>query len=324
MITVIVTLFRIIKEFIKTIYKFVLLILVCGTLTAGLDYTRMTSGQTPIFSLKNYNTKTRTQHCYGLFYKATRKIRASENEPLTESSNIKYKLFYKYAIKIPTQYKNIAKEYTVITEETSNCTEQSKLYYADESIKIYTYCLDSFKVKSDKKTDDFINYLKEDRTIYDEIDSQLAYTGLYLDRTTQMYLSRNDETTNNGLAMFKCNNNGITDVYFGPRGMSFQQDFCTYKDDDFKFIYKIEELEHEKIEQPETFYEDQNNYYQFSETKSNYVILKAPAVRGKQEQSIQLKVALAYNLVTIDELKEKGLEFNVVSKNTTVPQESNS
>lgn len=317
MITLIVTIFRIIKEVFKTIYKFALFIVICGSLTAGLDYTRMSSGQNPIFSLKNYNPKTRIQYYYGLFYKGSRKIRASENEPLTESSKIKYKLVYKYNIKIPTQYKEVPVDYVVETEETKDCVEQSKLYYADENVKIYTYCLESFKVKNENKSEELIDYIKKDVSIIDEVDSKLGYTGLYLDRTTQMYLSRDDGSTNNGLAMFKCNNNGVTDIYFGPREMSFQPDFCTLKDDDFNFMYKIEEVEHEKIEGVETFYEDTENYYQFDETKSDFIVLKTPAVRGKQELQIPLKVALYNKYVTIDELKEKGLQFNVVSKTTT-------
>ena len=324
MITLIVTLFKIIREVFKTIYKVALLLLIVGVLTTGIDYTRITSGQTPLFNVKFYKVRTKTQTFQGIFYKATRKVRNDPNEPLVESSKIKFKILNKYPIKVPSEFKDTNIEYTIETKEIENCLEQSKLYYANEKVKLYTYCLESIQMKSDNKKDELINLLKDNPDLIDEVDSKLAYTGILYDRTTQKYLSYNDESTNNGLAMYKCNNNGITDIYIGPRNMEKQVDFCTYKDDDFKFMYTVEELEHEKVEQVETFYEDAENYYQFSETKSNFVVIKVPAVRGKQEQIIQLKVALAYGMVTIDELKEKGLEFNTVSKTASKEETSNS
>jgi len=324
MITLIVTFFRIIKQIFKILYKIVLLIIIVGVLTAGVDYTRISSGETPLFNLKFYKINTKKQTFQGLFYKATRKVRNDPNEPLTESSKITYKILNKYPIKIPTEYKKIEEEHNIETEEIKDCQETSKLYYANENIKVYTYCLKSIKIKSDNKDDELSNLLKSNVDLIDEIDSKLAFVGIHYNGTTQMYLSRNDETTNNGLAMFKCNNNGITDIYIGPRNMTMQADFCTYKDDDFKFIYTIEEIEHQKVEQPETFWEDNEKYYQFSEIKSDYVVLKTPAIRGKQEQTIQIKQALYYGLVTIDELKEKGLEFNTVSKAANTEQKSNS
>ena len=45
--------------------------------------------------------------------------------------------------------------------------------------------------------------------------------------------------SNSGLTMYRCNKQNINDVYFAPAGVSMQQDFCTYKDDDFKFIFEI-------------------------------------------------------------------------------------
>ena len=332
MITVIVTFFKIVKEVFKTIYKVTLLIVIAGALTTGLDYTRVSSGDKPMFNVKFYNNKTKKQTFQGVFYKATRKVRNDPNEPLTESSNIKFKLLNKYDVKVPTEYKNTTIDYAIETKEVENCQEQSKLYYANENIKVYTYCIESFQVTADNKKEELISALKENPDLIDEIDSKMGFTGIHYNGTTQMYMSRDDEYTNNGLAMFKCNNNGITDIYLGPRNMQMQPDFCTYKNDDFKFIYKVEELEHQKVEQVETFWEDQENYYQFSETKSDFVIIKVPAIRGRQEQTIQLKYALYNGIVTIDELKEKGLEFNTVSKtaNTTnettnnTTQESNS
>ena len=325
MITLIVTIFKIIKEIFKTIYKVALLLVIVGALTTGIDYTRISSGELPLFSVHFYKVSTKKQTFQGVFYKATRKVRNDPNEPLIESSNIKFKLLNKYPVDIPTEYKNVSIDYAIETKEVENCMEQSKLYYADENVKVYTYCIESFKVTADNKKEELISMLKENPDLIDEIDSKMGFVGIHYNGTTQMYKSYPDEYTNSGLAMFKCNNNGITDIYFGPRNMQMQQDFCTYKNDDFKFIYKVEELEHQKIEQVETFWEDQENYYQFSETKSDYVIIKIPAVRGRQEQTIQLKYALYNGLVTIDELKEKGLEFNTVSKTAPVTtEESNS
>jgi len=325
MITLIVTLFRVIKEIFKILYRIVLFTLVVGTLTAGIDYARITTSKTPLFNIKFYKVATKKQTFQGLFYKATRKVRTSPSEPLSESSKITFKILNKYPVKIENIGLSNKIDYLIETKEIENCTETSKLYYADENVKVYTYCLEEFNIEKNKKNEPLLSFIKEDPSFIDDVDSKLAFIGLYYDGTTERYVTRdNDNIANNGLAMFKCNSNGITDIYFGPRTMQMQNDFCTYKDDDFKFIYKIEELEHQKVEQVETFWEDSENYYQFPEVKSDYVVLKAPAIRGKQEQTVQLKVALAYNIVTIEELKEKGLEFNVVSKTATTPEESNS
>ena len=122
------------------------------------------------------------------------------------------------------------------------------------------------------------------------------------------------------------NDTNINDVYIGPINMSFQSDFCTFKDDDFKYIYTIEEIPKAEVipaegevqviedDVKEIFFEDDNYKYEFNETKSDRVFIVIPSVRGREEKKIALKDALNNKLVTIEELENKGLKFNKIDK----------
>lgn len=302
---------------IKNIVKILVVLIIIAIGTCGVDYLRMSSGQLPIFCVAEYNSSKRVQTFQGILYKAERHVRASSNEALVESNNIKFKIVNKYSVKIPSKYtKEVITDYQIETKETKECREPSKLYYADEKIKVYTYCLDSITINNSGKKDDLLTYLKNDPEILDKLNSKLAYKGLSADNSTQIYTTYPDtKYTNNGLTYFKCDKLNIDDVYIGPKDMQLQEDFCTYKDDDFKYIYKITEDEHPKNEIPEIFYEDLENNYQFNETKSQFVYITIPAIRGRQETKINIKQALINNMVTINELKEKGLQFEVIPKN---------
>ena len=218
------------RDALKTIKNLLIIILILGFLTAGIDYLRMKSGETPIFNIKKYNEKTSVQTYRGLFYIAERTVTASPNESLVDSTNMKYKILI-FDVSVPRQFKDLAMEYTIETKETENCTENSKLYYADKEIKVYTYCLDKISIKEKNKSKELIEYLKKDNTFIDDIDSKLDYEGLYSDSTTLMFKSKEDNFTNNGLRMYRCNKPNILDVYIGPENMTMQQDFCTFKDD---------------------------------------------------------------------------------------------
>ena len=126
--------------------------------------------------------------------------------------------------------------------------------------------------------------------------------------------------SNNGLKMYRCNKQNINDVYFAPAGVSMQQDFCTYKDDDFKFIYEIEEAPAENTEKiegedtKEVFYEDETYRYEFDVPTLNRISITTPEIRGKAATSTPLKTILDYKILTLDELAEKGLKFNKIDK----------
>lgn len=298
----------------NSIKELLIIILVAGILTAAFDYLQMISGNVPIFNKKSYDEKTKVQSFRGLFYKAERKITTSENESLVDSTEMKY-AFLTFNITVPKQFKEIKKDYTISTKTKENCQEQSKLYYADKNVKVYTYCLDEISISENGKKTSLDKHLKKETNILDEIDSKLAYLGLYQNQKALIFKD-NSDISNQGLTMYRCNQTNINDVYFAPKDTAFQEDFCTYKDDDFRFIFEIEEenLENSPSTEKEIFFEDENYLYEFETEKSNKVFIKTPAVRGKIEMKYPLKDILYNNILTPDDLAKKGLKFNKISK----------
>ena len=314
------------KAFLNAIRNVLIIVLLLGFVTAGVDYARMNSGSVPIFNISSFDQKTDIQTFRGLFYIAERKIKASTNEPLVDSSNMKFKVLT-FDLQVPRKFTN-ADTFKLETRETADCHENSKLYYADMKIKVYTYCLDSIKIVDGKKTSELDQLVKKKISILDDIDNKLDLTGVYNDKTTLMFRNKEDDFTNQGLTMYRCNKENINDVYFAPKDTAFRDsDFCTYKDDDFKFIFKVidesekpepelDEEGNEKERAKETFYSDDEYDYQFEYAKSDKVFIVSPAVRGKQEMKYNLKDVLNNKTLTIDELQAKGLKFEKVEKET--------
>ena len=300
------------RAFLTAIKNVLIIIILLGFLTAGVDYVRMNSGDVPIFNISSYNQTSNIETCRGLFYVDERKVKASTNEPLVDSTDMQYKILV-FDLNVPRKF-NTEDTFTLETAVTSNCQEKSKLYYADLKIKVYTYCLDSISIKDGNETRNLYSYLEENHKIIEDIDNKLAFTGVYKDNTTLMFEDRNDSFTNNGLTMYRCNKTNIKDVYFAPDNTGFRSEFCTYKDDDFKFVFEIEdksekpeiELDEEgnELEIPtETFYSDDKYDYVFDYIKSDKITIIDPAIRGKSEKRYSLKEVLDKKMLTIYYLK---------------------
>ena len=303
------------NRFVRFIKIFLISILVCGFFMALIDYSRMNSGDVPIFNIRSYDSKTKIQTFRGLFYIAERKIWANENESLVDSSDMKYKILV-FDLKVPRKFKNNESNLKIETKQASDCSGGAILYYADLDIKVYTYCLDDIKLLKDDKKKPLLDYLSKDNKIIDDIDYGLGYAGLYIDGSTMMFNSFDNDFTNEGLTMYRCHKTNINDVYIGPKDMDFQPDFCTYKDDDFKFIFEIvdESDKNEVALEKEIFYEDENNTYEFDSKKSDYIFIVKPKVRASEEVRYSLKDVLNNGWLTIDDLEKAGLKFNRVSK----------
>lgn len=311
------------RTILNAIKNVLIVIIVFGFATAGIDYSRMNSGEVPLFNLSSYNQKTNIQNYRGLFYIAERKVKASTKEPLVDSTNMKFKILV-FDVNVPRKF-NTTNTFTVETKETKDCDGKSILYYADMKIKVYTYCLDSINIK-EGKSESLASILKKDISIIDDIDNKLDFYGVYKDNSTLEFHDKKDEFTNNGLSMYRCNKENINDVYIAPKDTTFKDDFCTYKDDDLKFLFKIEdnsvkpepELDEEGKEKEipkETFYSDEEYDYQFEYKKSDQVFIVHPAVRGRDERKYNIKEVLQNKMLTIDDLKSKGLKFEKVAKN---------
>ena len=287
----------------KKVFKLIFIIILCVFLiaigTGVIDYFRMTHGKLPIFNVSSYDSIKKKQVFQGMLYRASRKVRASDNESLSDSSNYKFKLLT-FDLFIPNQSINENIEYNFITKNDDACA--SNLYYADLNKKVYTYCLSSVMV-NDKE---LLSYFKKDKNIIDNIENTIDYTGLY-NNTTMIFKGDN-------IKMYHCRNN---DVYIGNIDMEFQDDFCTEKDDDLKFIFEIKEetKDVELKDEEEVFFEDENYKYTFDKVKSDYIFITTPENRGREAKKISLKEVLNNKLLSIDDLEEKGLSFKKVNKN---------
>lgn len=303
------------------IIKALIIFVVIGIISAGIDFFKMKSGNIPIFNIKKYDNINKKQTFRGIFYKASRKISTSENESLVDSSEIEF-AFLIFKLNVPKQFKENLLDYNIETHEAKNCDGKAKLYYADKDIKVYIYCLDEISLKKGGKSTKLIDNLKKNNDIINDIDSKLTYLGLYKDQLTLM-LTDDIGLSNNGLTMYHCNESYVKDYYIGPKNMKMQEDFCTYKDDDFKFMYEIKEEPQSPEEtspnpteesKKDVVYEDEKYRYEFSEPKSNRVFIVTPAVRGTSEKKIPIKQALNNNLLTIDEVIAKGLKLTKIDK----------
>ncbi len=309
-------------KLLKSIIKIILLIVFLVCVMTGIDYYRMYHGEIPIFNTSYYNSRTRTQTYKGVFYVATREYYASIREPLEDSRKLRFYLF-SFSLPIPEIRKKQEVSFQVETKEQDVCGESSVLYYADLDKKVYLYCLDDISINDQGKKDSLFNLLSKDNGIIDKTLNHMDFMGIYLDQSTLMFQSGRDNISNNGLKIFQCNSFYVNDIYIGPKSMAFHDDFCTYKDDDFKFIYDVVDESPESIqpvvdangkEIPEVFFEDDKYRYEFEVPKSAYVFVTTPAVRGKDATKTPLLVALSYGLVTIEDLEEKGLKFNKIDK----------
>lgn len=298
-----------IKKLFKKLFLIILIIFIIGLVTALIDYMRMSSGKVPMFNVSSYDSVKKKQTFKGLVYTASRRVRASDSESISDSSKLKFKILT-FALEVPDQRINEEIEYTFKIEKSKECSK-SVLYYADLNIKIYTYCLDNILLNNKELS----SYFSKNANILDDVDSKLEYTGLYTDKSTMMF-------KNDTIRMYRCHKSNINDVYIGPVDMSFQEDFCTTKDDDFKFIFEIEE-DTEGVDikdEKEVFYEDEKYKYQFDKVKSDYVFITTPEVRGKAATKRSLKEVLNNNLLTIDELEKKGLVFEKIDKSKEVKE----
>ncbi len=334
---------KVIKNFIKMI---IILVLVVGCVTAGVDYLRMKHGKVPVFNQTEYFSRKKIQTYKGLFYTAKRKVLVSTEEPLEESSKLHFKFLF-LETDIPSTWVEKKADSSLKVIPVQNCSEGSILYYADKDVKVYTYCIDKIQIEKNHKSQDFLSYLKKDSSILEDMKDQLSYGGILSDSTTEYYTNM-DHYYSDDVIVYQCHRNLVEDVYIAPKDSVFQADFCTYKDDDFKFMFEIsdetpseleenyqdlkkkkEEAEKKKdnsdenvengeeitLPEPEVIFEDEKYRYEFPYPKSQYVFITTPAVRGKEETKISLMTVIQQQLLSMDELMDKGLDITKVEKN---------
>lgn len=306
------------KKVFRFIIRIIILVILLGAITAYLDYTRMSSGDLPIFNINDYNNTTKIQTFKGLFYTAKRKVRVNINESLIDSNSISFKIF-SYKLAIPKQFKEETYDYQLEAQETDNCQEPAKVYYVSENIKIYTYCLDYIKVKDNKTTDLDIS-LTNNEKLLDDILSKLNYLGLNPNSNVSLFQS--DDNFSSNLKVYQCHNEEINDIYIGSSNMEYQLDYCTLKDDDFNYLAKVEEeLPTDFVETKDEYdllYEDDNNKYEIEKGKIDYIYLVSKEHRGIPEKKISLREIIDNEIMTIEELQKKGLNIKITKKEETI------
>ena len=212
------------ESLLNTIKKILIFILLLGTITAGIDYLRMKSGELPIFNIKKYNDKQQIETFRGLFYIGERTIKRDKNEPLIDSYNMKYS-FLIFDLDVPKKFKEQSFDYKLEIEEKSSCEEKEELYYNNSNYKIYTRCINSIKVAKDDN-EELNNYLEKDKTIINDIINKLGYVGTYKNSNILMFTSRLDDSfTNKDITIYKCDEENNT-FYITLSNSEFNENFC--------------------------------------------------------------------------------------------------
>ena len=213
------------------IIKLLLFALIIGGFSATIDYLRISNAEKPIFCLKEFDENTKKEEFTSLLYTAERQVRKNASEPLYRSKNIKYELFGIFDLKVPKKYFESNLDKKIVLTETDNCDGQSRLYYVDENIKIYTYCLDKIELDiNDIKTDLLTELSKDSVKTISEIKSRLLVKK-YLPNDLTIYESTDIDYSTNGLILYECNRENVKDYYIGSKNILQKEEFCTYKSD---------------------------------------------------------------------------------------------
>ncbi len=221
------------KPKLNFVFKFLIYVVIIGILTGGIDYLRIKSNQLPLFAIRSYDAKTKTQTFRGFFYKTTRIISISQDEDISASKDIQYLvLTFKIPINVPRE--TPINEFTIETVETKECSNPSQLYYYDDTnFKIYTYCLDTINIVKDDKKTSLDKYILKDKDVVVKLLNKLYVTREFSNSLTLQYEDKPSmKFTNNGLSVISCKTStGNNNIYIGPKNMLYQSDFCTDKED---------------------------------------------------------------------------------------------
>ena len=301
------------KLYIKIIILIISFILI-GSITAFIDYNRINNNQKPVFSITNYNKPSKQEMYTGILYRIDRLCSISKDEKISDSKSISFKVL---GININLK-SNVLKPHEnlgIKTTEQTKCTE-SKLVYADKDIKIYTYCLKDILINSYGKDVKLDEYIKKNG--YTKILNELRFDGTTIDKKSLELVDIN-KISNNGIKVIQCKSNNITDIYFGPNNMLYQEDFCTYKDDDFEFFWTIIDKHDKTFKCPvnaekEVLYEDETNIYSFKCLMSDQIFVNTPETSRKIETNIPIREALDKKLITLEEAINRGLKVDIEKK----------
>ena len=299
------------RRLFETIKELVLLFLLLGFGSALIDYARISTGNNPLFCVKDFNSVTKIENFKGLFYSASRKVSDSPDEKLLESSEINYKLFT-ISLSVPKEYKNTHYKYHLTPRFSDNCGS-STLYYADLNTKVYLYCIDSidYYEKTNENKLEFSNVLRKNPVLLDDFIVKNDYVGVV---NSILKYDSNEELISPKVNIYQCHKKDVNDIYIVPKGKDIQDDFCEYKNDDKDFIWTVVDENKSFSDAIEIIYEDQKYQYELSEGNKDNIYIVYPEVRGREEEKVKLMDIINSNKYSMDQLIERGLNITKVVK----------
>ena len=196
-------------EFLNKIRLLLWIFVIVGIATAYIDYTRVTTGEAPVFCTETYDERTKEDKCRGIFYVMDRVVKRSPSERLNLSKKIEYRyLNQKVNIKLPVPKK---KQDFVLSVTPSIDCPNNNLYFEKEEQLIYIDCIASIRYKETNKKEsvDLKEALEKDPTIIESIIKNLSLTGVGPDKVTEEYITLDDKFVNKNIKIYRCNKNKI-------------------------------------------------------------------------------------------------------------------
>lgn len=194
--------------------------------------------------------------------------------------------------------------YSIKTVVLDNCDNRAKLYYDDNTNKIYTYCLNNVKVELGNKEYELSTYLKDKKiTIKD------FFAKILKDETTwPVLMTASDGGTtiydNQDINLIRCNRlsgeetiETNQDIFIGSKGMGFKNNYCQSDIKTITRTYKI--LKIEEIGE----FEYKLTLEQYNKATAT-VVYAATKMEAFEENSTYEFEFLPYNLDAIEDTVE--------------------
>lgn len=185
---------------IKLIRIIILLALLIGLTTAGIDYYLLINNHKPVFNIREYNEIKHIESFRGLFYQARRETHISDKEQINDSKNVRF-IFILYKINIPINKIKSNKKSNINILKSNDCIENQSIYIDTDDYIIKLNCIDSIKVNNNQE----LNEIKNSKTVINSIINKSLYLGS--DETIEKYQIKTDK--NEIYKLLKCKNKNI-------------------------------------------------------------------------------------------------------------------